>query len=202
MGMDPHWKPGFLLLIGPVERPASSVDSGNVDTTLLFHWQPVTWLHRDYDHEESHSKKARNAKAKTCLRIYLEFLSCWNKSQVGNHTVWCSRVTFGEPRERACDLLGPRPRKYFSDPKWCGRITLMHRAKLGEGPGWVYGPLYTLHTFTVSTVSTGQEHGFCERTSQRPVDQNISCTLTCPKCCWEFLKVAKPFRIITGRLFA
>lgn len=135
----------------------------------------------------------------------LESLSCWNKSQVENHTVWCSRVTFGEPRERACDLLGPRPRKYFSDPKWCGRITLMYRAKLGEGPGWVYGPLYTLHTFTISTVSkrnhrTGTQ-GFCERTSQRPVDQNISCTLTFPKCCWEFIKVAKHFHIITGRLF-
>lgn len=68
IGWDGHGSPQkarVLVMIGPVERPASSVVSGNVDTTLLFHWQPVTWLHRDYDHEESHSKKARNAKAKT-----------------------------------------------------------------------------------------------------------------------------------------
>lgn len=78
--------------------------------------------------------------------------SCNNKSEVENHTLWCSWVISGEARERACDLLGPRPRELFLTPnKLPFLVWLDHRnasCRAGRG-SWLqlWIPPHTAHLY-------------------------------------------------------
>lgn len=70
--------------------------------------------------KETTAENASNVKAEVCLRVYLEFLSHWDKRNVGNPVFWCSPMIVGEPRAGACALLRLRPRDWFPPhaPHW------------------------------------------------------------------------------------
>lgn len=131
--------------------------------------------------------------------------------RAGNHSVMFMGP-FGESWGKSIDLLGLKLRDFFFlaliEPHFYhGWVTFMHCVMLGEGPG--YNPVDPSTNWiplelvlSVTRTIRGQEEGFWGQVFQRPVDLTISYTLGCPKCYWEFLKLAKHFySIIINKLF-